>query len=245
MGVSQTTKLQLALLSGNCCALCGTSLTLDPDAKNQAIIGEVAHIAGARTGSARYDPNMTDEERHHLDNLIYLCPNDHALIDKQAEKYPVEKLRQIKQEHERKVREAIEKAFAAVAFEELERATQWVKDRDPFSDSQSFTVVPPKDKIDKNKISKESAWYILMGLSAAKPVEQYVKQIAQEDDQFPERLKAGFLEEYHRLRREGLSGDELFLRMCVFAARGLDITAGMAGVAVLVYLFEKCEVFEK
>jgi hypothetical protein len=26
-------------------------------------IGEAAHIKGARSGSARYDPNMTDEQR--------------------------------------------------------------------------------------------------------------------------------------------------------------------------------------
>lgn len=63
----------------------------------------------------------------------------------------------------------------------------------------------------------------------------------------PERLKEGFLIEYHRLKKtKELSADELFDLMCRFAQRGLHRQIERtAGLAVLVYLFETCEVFEK
>lgn len=48
-------------------------------------------------------------------------------------------------------------------------------------------------------------------------VGDYVEAEAQLDPDFPERLKAGFLEEYYARRKEGHKGDELFELMCAFA----------------------------
>lgn len=206
-------------------------------------MGEAAHIAGLRPDSPRYDPNMTDDQRNHYDNLIYLCPNHHTLIDKQAQDYPVEKLRKMKRRHEAKVRHAMKEAFAGVAFKELEEATRWVRHIQATSSQGGFQVVLPQHKIQKNGLSGQSQWLIRMGLAVAQEVGRYVEAVAREDDQFPERLKSGFLAEYHRLRQKGLCGDELFLGMCEIAGQGLDFPAKMAGIAVLVYLFEKCEVF--
>lgn len=62
----------------------------------------------------------------------------------------------------------------------------------------------------------------------------------------PERLKAGFLEKYWRLKREGVRGGDLFEMMCQFAQQGFQRQAQRsAGLAVLIHLFEACEVFEK
>ena len=208
-------------------------------------MGEVAHIAGLRPGSPRYDPNMTDDQRNHYDNLIYLCPTHHTLIDKQAQNYSVEKLREMKRIHEEKVRQAMKEAFAKVAFPELEEATRWVRRIQGASNRVNFQVVLPQDKIQRNELSDDSQWIIRMGLAVAGEVGRYVEAVAREDDQFPERLKSGFLSEYYSLRQKGIFGDELFLGMCEIAGQGLDFPAKMAGVAVLVYLFEKCEVFEQ
>ena len=77
-------------------------------------------------------------------------------------------------------------------------------------------------------------------------VADYVEAEAQLGPDFPERLKAGFLEEYFGKRKEGHKGDDLFELMCAFAQRGLRKQADKtAGIAVLVYLFEICDVFEK
>jgi len=129
------TKLLLAFRSGDRCALpdCGIPLTPDSKADGPVNVGEAAHIAGEQDGkgkrpkSARYDLNMTDGERDHYSNLIYLCGTCHTKIDvfPQGEKdYPTDRLLQIKAEHEQKVREAMAEAFAAVGFPELEEATQ-------------------------------------------------------------------------------------------------------------------------
>ncbi len=73
-----------------------------------------------------------------------------------------------------------------------------------------------------------------------------MQQEALIDLDYPQRLKAGFLAEYFRLRREGHRADDLFDLMCEFSQRGLKgQSQRSAGLAVLVYLFEKCDVFEK
>jgi hypothetical protein len=66
------------------------------------------------------------------------------------------------------------------------------------------------------------------------------------DPDFPERLKEGFLAEYERLRAADFTGDELFISMREFSSGGSsEFVRQAAGLAVLSYLFESCEVFEK
>lgn len=62
---------------------------------------EIAHIRGAKPGSARYDPNMTDAERAAYANLILLCVPHHKLVDRvEPEKYPAEMLAEWKVSNE-------------------------------------------------------------------------------------------------------------------------------------------------
>lgn len=84
---------------------------------------------------------------------------------------------------------------------------------------------------------------IEMGMSKSRLVGRYVE--AQPGPEFGERLKKGFRAICSRLRgTEGLDGEAAFFRM-------LDVDAGTPGardrtpaaLAVLVHLFEKCEVF--
>jgi hypothetical protein len=65
--------------------------------------------------------------------------------------------------------------------------------------------------------------------------------------EFTSALINGFVIEYNRLReQEVLVGDALFEGLLEFACRGSsDFKQRAAGLSVLVYLFEKCEVFEK
>lgn len=257
MSVSYPTKLLLAYRSGDRCALpdCGLGLSPDSDDGDPINVGEAAHIAGEHDGkgkvkkSARYDSSMTDAERNHYDNLIYLCSTCHTKIDAipQGEKgYPVDRLQKIKAEHEQKVRDAVAEAFAGVGFPELEEATQWIMQISPQSGNDGFALIPPDDKLKKNDLGNGTRTIVTMGLSVSREVHSFVESVAQTDADFPERLKAGFLEEYYRLKREGRAGDDLFDLMCRFAQRGFKEQAKQsAGLAVLIYLFEACEVFEK
>lgn len=62
---------------------------------------DIAHIRGARPGSARFDPSMTDEERAGFSNLILLCTAHHKLVDRlEPEKYATNLLEQWEQDNE-------------------------------------------------------------------------------------------------------------------------------------------------
>ena len=257
MSASYPTKVLLAYRSGDRCALTGCGQQLSPATESGIPInvGVAAHIEGEKSGksrgkrSARYNPDMTDEQRNGYNNLIYLCANCHGRIDSipQGEiDYPAERLHKIKAEHERTVREAIADAFADVGFPELEEATQWIVRVSPHQTASDFSLIPPADKLKRNDLGDATRNVVLMGLSVSSEVGKFVESVTQTDPGFPERLKAGFLEEYFRLRREGHSGDDLFDLMCCFAQRGFtQQVKKSAGLAVLVYLFETCEVFEK
>lgn len=257
MSASYPTKLLLAYRSGDVCALpgCGKRLTPNSQSDGPVNIGEAAHIAGEHDGkggkkrSARFDPNMNDEERNHYNNLIYLCSSCHTKIDAipQGENdYPVSRLHQIKREHEEKVRQAMVDAFAEIGFAELEEATMWATAIQPSAITNDYSLLKVENKINKNDLDDDARGVIAMGLGVAGEVSNYIESVAQTDTDFPERLKAGFLEEYWRLKKEGIKGGELFELMCMFAQQGFKRQAQRsAGLAVLIHLFEACEVFEK
>ena len=248
MGVSYPTRLVLAFRSGDRCAFlnCERKLSVDGEQSNPVVTGEAAHIVGENAGAARYDGSMTAEERNHYNNLIYLCGDHHTQIDKQEAEFPVDRLRRMKMEHEAKVHQAMTEAFASVGFPELEEATKWLMQVQPGQASQDFSLIAPEDKLKKNALGNRSRTIVTMGLGVAREVRTYVESVAQTDSDFPERLKLGFLNEYYRLKQEGHVGDSLFELMCRFAQRGFEEQASRsAGLAVLVYLFEACEVFER
>ena len=252
MPVAYPTKLVLAQRSGDVCALpdCGQQLTLDSESGPPFSLGEAAHIVGENEGSARYEHGMTENERNGYDNLIYLCRNCHRRIDAPAsgeKDYPVDLLKRIKLEHERKTRNAVVDAFPNVGFPELNEAVRWIDENaDPDSRPSDFVLVPPRDKLNRNELGRGSETIVISGLAISHEVRRFVEIRTQTDRRFPERLKDGFLHEYYRLKRMEVSGDDLFNLMCRFAQRGLDIQVERtAGLAVLVYLLETCEVFEK
>jgi len=249
VSASYPTKLQLAFRSGGRCAFpgCERSLTVDSESGNDpAVIGEAAHIAGEKEDAARYDPSMTDEQRNHYNNLIYLCANHHTQIDKQEKDFSLARLIKMKVDLESTVREALNAAFAQVGFPELAQATAWISRMQAGQPSDDFSLVPPDQKIRKNELSSASKVTIKMGLGVVREVRTFVEQESVVEADFPERLRHGFLEEYHRLRKGGQKGDVLFDLMCQFAQQGMkEQSERSAGLAVLIYLFECCEVFEK
>jgi hypothetical protein len=247
MSASYPTKIILAFRSGGVCAFpkCGRHLTYEAKVGADTYVGEAAHIAGEKPGAARYVATMTNDQRDSVNNLIYLCTDHHTIIDKVEADWSIASLQNLKTKHENQVRQAMEEAFADVAFPELQNAVSWVADHVPEANG-SFDLTPPDEKIKKNALSNGSRHIIVAGLSSRATVAAYIEAEAQLDPDFPERLKAGFLEEYYARRRLGHKGDELFELMCAFAQRGLRRQAERtAGIAVLIYLFEICDVFEK
>ena len=83
--------------SGNRCAFpkCSISIT-----EGEVLVGEVAHIKGEAPKSARYDPAQTPDERRSYDNLILVCRIHHKVIDDDSKSYSVERLLEMKKDHE-------------------------------------------------------------------------------------------------------------------------------------------------
>jgi len=235
----------LALRSGGRCAMCRRLLVEERTSLDrEVIIGEMAHIKGENPGSARYDPSMADAERNQYDNLIYLCVEHHTIIDGQGNTYSVEQLHRIKAEHEAWVRGRLEEEMLGVTFTELEFLTKLLL-QSPQPVSSTLTLTPPLRKIEKNELL-DVADSIMLGMVRIGQVREFIIRASALDLSFGERLKMGFVKEYKRLRDDkGLTGVDLFDRLLAFSSRGShDFRTQATGLAILVYFFEACEVFE-
>jgi hypothetical protein len=62
----------------------------------------VAHIRAESPGCPRYDPRQNAEQRRSFDNLILLCGVHHKCVDSDLISYAVERLKQMKHDHEAK-----------------------------------------------------------------------------------------------------------------------------------------------
>lgn len=225
------------------CAICGENLIKSSQEGSDFQVGEMAHIEGENPGSARYNPDMTDDQRAAYENLILLCPTHHAEIDKNQSQYPVEKLKQIKKDHEKWVEESLRCQLPEITFAELEVILKYLIAAPVPLEDDSITVVPPGRKIKKNDLSVEVGNLITMGMMQVRLVEDYLNK--HPDTQFAARLSKGFVDRYDELRKDGLAGDVLFYELFDFASYfSMDFKKRTAGLAVLVYFFEKCKVFE-
>lgn len=90
---------ELYIKSGNECAYPGCHNVLVDE--NGKFVGEVCHIEAAMPGGERFNPNMTNEDRRSFGNLMLMCHHHHVVTD-DVEKYNVEKLKEMKRNHEAK-----------------------------------------------------------------------------------------------------------------------------------------------
>lgn len=111
----QAVVLALSRRAANRCSnpACHAITSGPSDDPQKAVnVGEAAHIYGANSGSARYDPNMGAAERSSITNAIWLCANCHKIVDDDPAKYPAGLLFEWQREHERLVSENVGKAGA-------------------------------------------------------------------------------------------------------------------------------------
>ena len=246
--LKQTVKLRLAFNSCNRCASPGCRCLLTEDATEQddgVIVGEAAHIRGEKPGAARHDPSYPADKVNSYENLIYLCPSCHTLIDKQGKSYTIDTILKWKTDHERAMRERTEEALPDVSFAELEVVTKALIDGVP-SKGSDLNLTPPGKKIKKNDLSRKTKFLISVGLGKSREVRDFIHEISTIDTRFDERLVGGFRERYQSLTDDGLSGDPLFDAMLRFACNGKsEPVIQAAGLAVLAHLFETCDVFKK
>jgi len=222
---------------------CGEMLIITEN--NKTIhIGKMAHIVGNSPDGPRGDPNFPKDKLNKYENLILLCGTCHDKIDNDEDKYTVEKLHEIKSNHELRVNRKVDEAMSNFGFAELEVAAKAIASG-IFTPKGDFKVIQPEVKIQKNNLSAKSRSMIATGLSKGHEVRTFLSKQSQIDPEFPERLKNGFQIKYTELKQT-LDDDALFMAMVEFATYGTsDYNVYAAGLAILTHLFELCEVFEK
>ncbi len=236
-----TAKMLYANSAGLCC-ICKAQVVIQTTKDGLKQIGAMAHIAGENAGSARYDEEMTDEQRYSYDNLMLLCPNCHATIDNAPESYSVKALKDHKQKHEAYIKAQLFQFAQSTSFAELEVLLDYVVTSSSFI-NEDLTLITPKDKIHLNSLESVSS-YIEMGLLKSGTVADYLNR--HPEPRFSKTIKGNFTNKYIELKDSGMDSKEIFFELWDFAANcNQDFALRAAGLAILTYLFEICEVFEK
>ena len=106
MSISLKTHKILWGRAANRCAICQMELVMDAsETDDESVVGEACHIVAHSPDGPRGESDLTQEQRDKYSNLILLCNVHHKQIDDQPGEYPVERLHQIKTDHEKMVRE--------------------------------------------------------------------------------------------------------------------------------------------
>lgn len=239
-------RLRLSMKCGRRCAMPDCKMDLLPKIDNgtEVNISENTHIIGFSDNGPRAEKDLTDSQRNSEANLLVICSNCHIIIDKNPSIYTVEKLLKIKSDHEKEVFEKRKIDASNVGFSELEDVCKFLVSGG-ITIQEKYTLLTPTEKIKKNNLSPQVADLILHGMIGAHQVGKYLQQ--HPNPQQGDRIRERFVQEYKRLRNEEqLRDDALFNTLLDFASSNSnEPKKTRGGLAVLVYLFEQCEVFEK
>ena len=239
--------------SGNRCAYpdCGIELVIaaeHPGDRPKAV-GKVAHIAAASPGGPRYDASMTDGQRGSADNLIYLCGSHHDVIDAQVNGHSRDFLINAKADHEQTVARAMRQAMGSVTYSQLRLVCQVVGTSTDTSLESIDLALPLQEKIALNNLSDAVSDRIKDGLSQAARVSSFISFQGQFDPGFGRALVVGLRADYYAALSEGLAPDQVFDYLvevaCENAGPRDSPELRAAALAVIAYLFEICEIFER
>lgn len=90
------------------------------DPQKAIIVGEAAHIYGAREGAKRFRATMSVGARSEITNAIWLCRNCHKLIDSDERKYSSALLFAWREQHEKYISSELGSKSDKIEFEQIE-----------------------------------------------------------------------------------------------------------------------------
>src|SRR5215470_7102516 len=100
MSITARTRRILWVRAGGRCSICHEQLATDAmDDEDPSVFGEECHIVARSPGGPRA-AKIADVDSY--DNLILLCRKHHKQVDDQRSYFTVERLKAIKQEHEKR-----------------------------------------------------------------------------------------------------------------------------------------------
>jgi hypothetical protein len=120
------------------------------------------------------------------------------------------------------------------------------QDKDAMNGKENFQPTNPKQKMSKNDLTHKIKFLLDMGLAKAEEVRHFIENIAKINyPNLAASLKASLNTEYSRQINLGVRGDELFMHLYAYSSNNsVDPSKQAAGLAVLCYFFETCDVFE-
>lgn len=109
MAVSARTRTVVWAKAGGHCSLpeCRQRLIVQPEGGDASILGELAHIVAQQPDGPRGGLPPPGGEIDGEGNLVLLCPTHHTQVDKEAGRFTIERLVQVKTDHERWVTETL------------------------------------------------------------------------------------------------------------------------------------------
>ncbi len=121
-----------------------------------------------------------------------------------------------------------------------------VKNTFPFGKSKEektkLITIPPPEKIKKNNLSAKTDDFLRLGLSQFTIVKDFINDYP--DINFSDNLKNIFVSKYLKLKID-MNGDELFFALWDFACGNTnDFHFRTAGLIVISYFFQQCDIFE-
>ncbi len=162
MSIELKTHKMLWGRSGNRCAMpnCRIELVMDiSETDDESLIGEECHIVAKKPNGPRGNENFDIEKLDKYNNLVLMCRNHHKIIDDNTKAYPVEKLHQIKQDHEAWVKSQLTIFDAEKQKDDELYATyidQWMKhiDLDNWKNWTSFLLSGDDPRIGINMLDQ-------------------------------------------------------------------------------------------
>lgn len=130
-----------------------------------------------------------------------------------------------------------------VRFEHLQHVLTAIAIQSPSLEPDLRAV--PEDKLQANKLSDEIVTLLNEGIKKSFLVDQYFRLYS--DPTLGEGLAQTFNQYYGELRQSGMTPDQIFHKLHVFAGGTQQNSEALeaAVLAVLAYFFEKCDIFER
>lgn len=110
MSVSVKTSKMLWGRSASRCNFPGCKRQLVMDATetdDESLVGQECHIVARKKTGPRGKSTLNQKQRDKYDNLILMCNVHHKLIDDQPDTYTIDKLKEIKKNHEEWVKQSL------------------------------------------------------------------------------------------------------------------------------------------
>lgn len=250
--ISQKIQKILFAQSGGICSMpnCNIPIIINENGE-KTNIADLAHIEAYNPDGARFNPGLSEEERNSEENLMVVCKNCHKKIDDMPEIYTVEKLKQIKQDHILKIKlfkeNLINFDFKDLIFASkniIEKSTQNNKDTTILESKNNYELKSIDYKLRKNKLTYPSKHLVLSALTQQNTVIEFISDCSKDDETFPNQINNSLKDSYNTLK-QNFSGDELFFGLYGQFKENLNETEQAACLAIIVYFFTICELFEK